>query len=310
MTIFIAGAGMAGLLAANMLRSHQPLVMEKQRGLPNNHHAVLRFRTDAVSRELGIPFRKVRVFKSIDEADPIKAGVRYSYKVLGKYEMRSALNLEPADRFIAPSDLIARMAMHGIIRYGIDPFTDGNVNNHPLISTIPMEALMDALDYPGPRPKFESIPGWTCTGTIEGADLFVTRYVTDLAKPWYRASITGDKLIIEGTGEAPDDPDYDPNDDPNDDPLFAALELGIRYRDEVTNVQTHASRYAKIAAMSPEDRRKADDFMFWATHEHNIYSLGRFATWRPGLLLDDLVQDVRKIERWIDSPRYEVQRAR
>jgi hypothetical protein len=36
------------------------------------------------------------------------------------------------------------------------------------------------------------------------------------------------------------------------------------------------------------------------TEEHNIYSLGRFATWRQ-LLLDDLVKDIGVIEKLIDG---------
>jgi hypothetical protein len=49
--------------------------------------------------------------------------------------------------------------------------------------------------------------------------------------------------------------------------------------------------------------------MAWATDNYNIFSLGRFATWRPGLQMDDLVQDVRKIEGWF-SNRYELQKHR
>jgi len=61
----IYGAGMAGLLAANMLRRFKPEVCEAQPSLPNNHAALLRFRTDACSRATGIPFRKVSVQKAI-----------------------------------------------------------------------------------------------------------------------------------------------------------------------------------------------------------------------------------------------------
>jgi hypothetical protein len=40
----------------------------------------------------------------------------------------------------------------------------------------------------------------------------------------------------------------------------------------------------------------------WATEKFNIYSLGRFATWKPGLLLDDIVGDVNVIRRLIETP--------
>ena len=41
--------------------------------------------------------------------------------------------------------------------------------------------------------------------------------------------------------------------------------------------------------------------MHWATVNWQVYSVGRFAKWEAGLLLDDVVQDVLKIERWIDA---------
>ncbi len=45
--------------------------------------------------------------------------------------------------------------------------------------------------------------------------------------------------------------------------------------------------------------------MMWATDNFNIYSLGRFATWRPGLLLDDLVNDIRVIQKIADHGNYD-----
>jgi large conductance mechanosensitive channel len=46
-----------------------------------------------------------------------------------------------------------------------------------------------------------------------------------------------------------------------------------------------------------------------ATINYGVYSLGRFATWRAGLLMDDLVQDVQKIDRWIGAGNYAVAQA-
>ncbi len=52
-----------------------------------------------------------------------------------------------------------------------------------------------------------------------------------------------------------------------------------------------------------EDVRKR--FIMWASDKHQVYSLGRFATWRPGLLLDDVVNDVRVIQRIHKQGNYE-----
>lgn len=301
--VTIIGAGMAGLLAANMLRRHNPVVIERQPTLPNNHHAVLRFRSEEVSRQLRIPFRKVRVFKSCDEADPVKAAIRYAHKVTGRYEVRSLIDLSPADRFIAPPDLVSQMSAGVDIRFDhhVDA-RDFRGENAPLISTMPMMALMDALEYPGLRPEFLSVPGWTVNTTIAECDMFVTRYLSDPRCEPYRISVTGDQLIIEGAGETNNPSGADMV------AIKAAQTMGID-PNALRSAELHQSPYAKIGRLSAEDRRRANDFMFWATQEHNIYSLGRFATWRAGLLLDDLVNDIIKIEGWMTGSNYDIKRS-
>jgi len=69
-------------------------------------------------------------------------------------------------------------------------------------------------------------------------------------------------------------------------------------KDERWSVQ----RYSKILPI-PEVERKR--LILWATDNFNIYSLGRFATWRPGLLMDDVVNDVRVIRRIINNGSYD-----
>jgi hypothetical protein len=63
--MIIYGAGLAGLLAGNMLRGRLPVVKEGQSSLPNNHSALLRFRTDKVGTACAIKFKKVKVNKAI-----------------------------------------------------------------------------------------------------------------------------------------------------------------------------------------------------------------------------------------------------
>ena len=44
--------------------------------------------------------------------------------------------------------------------------------------------------------------------------------------------------------------------------------------------------------------------MLWASEKFGIYSFGRFATWRPGLLLDDLIHDLTVIRRLANEGTY------
>ena len=302
--LIIIGAGLAGLLAGNMLRRRPLQIVEKQPQLPNNHHAVLRFRTTKVSEQVHVPFRPVRVFKSIDEPDPIRAAMLYAHKVTGRYEVRSLINLEPSERYIAPPNLVELMAAGLDIAYGVDglaycaPEQRDKMGMSPIISTLPMPLLMDALEYQGERPDFSYVPGFTIKATISDCDIFATRYYANkLGQGLYRASITGDVLIMEFVGHPA-----------NDLSLYdrviedVIIDFGILVHSHVHSItEPKQARYQKLAKLSDDDRRKAQAFMHWATINWQVYSLGRFAKWEAGLLLDDVVQDVLKIERWINA---------
>src|SRR5215203_7178321 len=109
----IIGAGMAGLLAANMLRNLNPVVLERQPSLPNNHSAVLRFGSPLVGEVLGIPFKRVKMIKAtLPWSNPVADSLAYAKKVTGTYRSDRSLPTMPveAERWIAPPDLIERMA--------------------------------------------------------------------------------------------------------------------------------------------------------------------------------------------------------
>ncbi len=144
----IIGSGMAGLLAGNMLRRHQPTIVESAPELPNNHSALLRFRTDAVSNATGIPFAPISVSKGIynettdrvvNEAT-IPLANQYSRKVTGEVHRRSVWNLNDEIRYLAPDNFIDQMARSLTIEYNrsikrLSPDTT-------YISTIPMPTMM------------------------------------------------------------------------------------------------------------------------------------------------------------------------
>lgn len=112
----IWGAGMAWLIAANVLRKHNPIVYEAKSELPHNHKALLRFRTDKVSIATGIPFKKVSIRKAIwhdgklyNESN-LKFDNLYSQKVTGTVAKRSIENFHGEVRYIAPHDFVERLA--------------------------------------------------------------------------------------------------------------------------------------------------------------------------------------------------------
>jgi hypothetical protein len=299
----IVGAGLAGLLAGNMLARHRPTIFERQSCLPNNHSAVLRFRTPTIGDVVGIPFRAVTMIKTTAAwQNPVADALAYSYKNTGRYlSDRSARGVQIEERFVAPDNFIHLLAeqIPTEIKFNHDyVFPQEDDERIPIISTIPMPALMEALDYPSHlRPEFHSTPGRNIHARVHNCDAYVSLMVPHPSTSISRISLTGDELIIECTADNIPSAGYLTKQ--------ACEYLGFDPND-VHSITEHRQRYQKLVAI-PEPTRK--NFMFWATDKYNIFSLGRFATWRPNLLLDDLVNDIRKIETWAHS-RYELARVR
>lgn len=284
----IIGAGLAGLLAANVFQRAK--VFEAGSEDQVNHKAVLRFRTDAVGAACGIEFRKVRVHKGLwmngsFRSPSIQLANLYSQKVVGRLADRSVWHLDPVDRFIAPEDLVAQMAERcgNRIEWGCQVEEVGN-EKEPTISTIPMNVLARMLRCESP-PEFSYEPIKVRRWHIPGADVFQTVYFPDPETNLYRASITGSLLIAEYMDEADN---YD---------LFSPFGLTQAQCVELDSVK---QRYGKIA---PIDERWRRNFILNASVQHNIYSVGRFATWR-NLILDSVLHDIHVVKKLVAGDRY------
>lgn len=294
--INIVGAGMAGLLAARMLAIHnrRVVVFEAQDRLPNNHSAVLRFRSSVVGDVLGIPFKKVSMIKDVVPwRNPVADALSYSMKATGSLRSDRSISYGPvsAERWIAPPDLIKQMADGVNVVYNHN-YSFINPLSKATISTIPMPALMKALDYKGKWPEFRHHQGINVISEIADCDAYVTLMFPDPEIPFTRASITGNQMIVECTLHNNSEETWFPGEVAD----LAANFLGVPCPDNAVAVP---QRYAKILPIDEEQRRA---FMFWSTIEKGIYKLGRYGTWRPKLMADDLVQDIRRIEGWIDNP--------
>lgn len=300
--IRIVGAGLAGLIAGTILRSDADCILESQSEVPNNHSALLRFKSSVVGDAVGIPFQKVKVLKSIHQpVDPVRDSMAYSAKVTGQATLRSIITAGggPEDRYIAPDDFIQQLVDRQMAPIHFNNSMIG-ATGVPTISTIPMPALMDVLGWDGPRPEFRSRPGWTVTVDLPKAkvDACVTMYLPEPLDPIYRISVTRSHMIIEGVGDVEGAIGFT---EKNSIGIYNALNiLGLSHinADEISTPVLKAQKYAKILPIDDGLRKR---FILWASERHNVYSLGRFATWRPGLLLDALVNDVRIIQRMVNG---------
>lgn len=296
---------MAGLLAGAMLRNKAIAIHESQTELPHNHSAVLRFRSTVVGDALGIHFSKVKALKATAPwQNPVADAMAYSYKTNGTHTIRSILSADGSlsERYIAPSDLISQMHDKLTCPVNFDTTVDLDAikaMDGPVISTVPMPIMMDILGWEV-KSEFKRRRGINLIGEIEGASAYCSLYVPDPILPFSRISITGNQFIAE-CGESfllelEAAPQAARPVMCRDATLKALRMMGL---DGVEmSYEAREQSYAKILPIDEQERR---NFIMWASREHNVFSLGRFATWRPGLLLDDVVNDVRVIQRLVND---------
>jgi len=292
----IIGAGFSGLIAATQFRTADVFEISKRF---QSHNALLRFKTDVISRITGIPFRKVRVQKnicidgSVKESTDIFLCNLYSRKVTGKILNRSIADIRTVDRFVAPNDFYDKLIeVVGESRIHWEETTDFVGNDLQVLSTIPMNVIakMTPLGRILRDQSFDYKNILVYVGTVKNSDVFQTMYFPGPETSIYRASITGDKIIIESLSDLKEE-----------DLRYAMNSFGISIEDiEEGRLVKRPQRYGKI---SPIDERARRAFVLALTANHNIYSIGRFAVWK-NILLDDLAGDIELVKKISANDEY------
>lgn len=290
----IYGAGFAGLLAGCVFQTAR--IFEAGPEDQSQHKAVLRFRTPNVGDAVGIDFKRVRVHKGIwDDGRFVQPDIAlansYSLKVIGRLADRSIWNVDAVDRFIAPENFLEQLRERcgdRVVwnhRVSAEEFT---TSDEPAISTLPMPlaARMIGLDN---FPTFKSEPIEVRRWRVPGADVHQTVYFPSRETNLYRVSLQGDLLIAEFAGEADNYPFWE---------AFALEESGCV---AVEKTQQNLGKIAKI----PEDWRR--DFIYDLTQRYNVFSLGRYATWRQ-ILLDDIISDLAVLKKLMGTSMYDLKK--
>lgn len=289
----IIGAGLTGLIAAYAFKD---AVIHEYLKEPRVHKAVLRFRTEEVSKLTGIPFKKVLVHKAVSFSGGfVTPNLRhmnhYSLKVAGGYYDRSIGNLEPSVRYIAPLDFHQQMLDHHKDRIFFDSDVPLTEMTTPVISTLPLSVLVDKfkLDAQLPKEALHSNPIYVTTVDVSHCDLYQTIYFPELSNPVYRASITGNQIIIESMVTI------------GPTRIEDVIEtFGISGGWSVTSLNFEQ----KIGKFNPLEESYRQQLMYDITTALGIYSLGRHATWRK-ILLDDVVHDVERIQSMMKTSAYD-----
>lgn len=286
--MIVLGAGLSGCIASLMIPGSQ--VYEPME-YPRKHQALLRFKNNEISKSLGIPFKKVKVYKGIRHNDKFVELsphyiTRYARKTCGFLSHRSICNLDTEQRYIAPKNF------HELLLGLVKPRCGFDINlikqfDKPIISTLPINILAENIGLILPASTYGSI--YISRYKIPNCDMHMTYYFTGNTFV-YRASIVEDELIIESTY-------FIQQQDTND----VINAFGLTGCELELVVENYEQKYGKIVPWPDEERKK---ILFQLTKEFNIYSVGRFATWR-NITLDDVYDDVVSIKEWVKLNEYD-----
>ena len=299
MNISIIGAGMSGLLAASHFQEAK--IYEKQlKETLKPHRALLRFRSNQIGEYLGIPFKEVQVNKAIYskgrfvQPNP-KICNQYALKVSGMICDRSIWNTSPCKRWIAPENL------HEIL---LDRFNDRILFNSRIvvekdfggkvISTIPMYDSISqcGVEYDKSKYKFDKQEIVVTRYRIPNCNVYQTIYFPDLTDNVYRASISGNVMIVEQINDYPID-------------LFPPMDIfgvfGIS-SESIVWLDKTIQKNGKIGEMDTDERKS---LIYKLSRDYGIYSLGRFAIWK-NILLDDVWQDIQVIKKLMYKNNYDM----
>lgn len=284
----IIGAGLAGLIAGS---SYQNVPILEPMSEIKRHKALLRFRSPDIGDAVGIPFKKVKVYKGIWDGDrhvPLspRAISVYSLKVANNVSYRSIVNQEPEYRWIAPDDFQDRlidMCQHRIEYNAEFDLTDGQQT----ISTMPMPVLASKIGFKLEMPSGSINRIYVTTCIIDNCDVYMTNYNVNPNSTIYRTSITGNKLIVESMKPI------------RDDHIFNVFQsLGVS--DAVISQFDMNQEVSNGKLVSIDDRTRKG-IILQATMKYNIYSLGRFAVWK-NIVLDEVYEDLIKIKKFMNNP--------
>jgi len=150
-----------------------------------------------------------------------------------------------------------------------------------------------------PQLEFERSAINVARWRVPNCDVYQTIYFPESDLRVFRASITGDILIVESIMSEDAGFGASMNDGLELSVVLSAFgiwEMALNLED----LGVVKQQYGKIVPL-PSEQRHA--ILYELTERFGVYSLGRFATWR-NILLDDVAQDIGMVDRLIKASNY------
>jgi len=296
MKIVIIGAGISGLIAEGaVLKTFGNDIAvfdtKQKKGLDKGHKAVMRLRTTSIKDYVNCSLEKIKVHKGVwyngkmhTEPNLLLNNI-YSLKVYESLGDRSLSSLGIVERYLI-SDIRSASINYlrdEVIGIGSDRSlmlkSGATYQYDACISTIPMPVMLKISgmksDVPfGYRPINISIVKLDISSTVNQTVYFAG------PEPQYRATIEGDRVIIESISEMKDM-----------EIIKSLIPFGLGKARYIKSIEQYEQKIGKIEPIDDGLRRR---IMMDLTDKFNIYSFGRFATWRS-LRVDQTVDDIKKI---------------
>jgi len=298
MRIAILGGGISGLIAEGCFQGHDIEIFDPKEsvGFSDEHKAVMRLRNDKIKDYINCSLEKVTAYKAVYhegklyDRSNIMLNNLYSLKAYGSLGERSLKDLGRVERYLLKSAGPLKSGRHRrskILRIS-DKVIHGALSVSAAydicISTIPMPALLSILRIDH-NIHFSHTHIYVARATlsIESAVHQTIYFTAQALSTPYRVTIEGKNVIAESIM-------------PIEEAYFGRwLEpFGL----SVTDIESFEQFEQPFGKMKPIDDPVRKKIMKDLTDKHNIYSFGRFATWRP-LRVDQTLDDIEKIKMFI-----------
>ncbi len=298
MKITVLGAGLAGIVAHGAFASYAPQIYDArpqgQTGL-SQHHAVMRLRDPNLGAVMGCDMEEIQVTKeifsngSLHREATIADNNLYSRKVSGIISHRSLNSLGQVRRYLLKGQVSAPGIFFSHKLKAILPnrklVFDNNsqtveVSYDVCISTLPMPYVLSILGQ-DLGVEFSSYDIYIAKGKLNfDSAVHQTVYFPEPQFDIYRATLEGQEFIAESMAKI---------DDAQIEKVLAIF--GLRGED-FGNIDAYEQKQAKMVPVDDALRRMV---ILELTEKHNIFSLGRYAIWKP-IRSDDLPTDINRIK--------------
>jgi len=331
--VAIIGAGISGTMAAGATSSLSPTLFEasSNKSCLENHEAVMRVRDPNVALLMGCDLDKIRVQKMayidgqlISESN-ITANNMYSMKTTGTIRNASIQNLGFCDRYLIRSkDVLfpkckvecnhrlktVKTMVDFSLEFEVPGFQNEKSSPYDIcfpydicISTIPLPVMLQIVGIKIPEEiKFKTTSIHVGTSKLKTKSyVHQTIYFPQLRYKTYRATLEGNEFILEATDVVQ-----------NEELVFVLNTFNIKPEDMQSGwFKWTEQKNGKMTTIDGTIRRQ----LIWElTDKFNIFSLGRYAIWKP-IRTDELLTDLNIIKKLIrvksgHMDRYAISKAR